>query len=59
MSAVLGRDQTGVHLETAVADHVVVVAAPEGPAAVLDHAHAPALDAVLGEILLEVDDAVR
>jgi hypothetical protein len=57
--AVLGRHQARIDLQPAGGDDVVVVAAAELAPAVLQHPHAAAIGAVLGQQLLEDDHAVR
>ena len=54
-----GRDEPRKHLDAACLDHVVVIAAAELHAAVLDDPQPAPLGAVLGIELLEQDDAVR
>ena len=54
----LGRHEAGKHLDAALPDHVVVIAAAELHAAIFRHAQPPALRAVFGADLLEAHDAV-
>ncbi len=56
---VFGGNQPREHLDAALLDHVVVIAAAEFDAAVLDDAQPAPLGAVFGIQLLEQNDAVR
>ena len=57
--AVLGRDQARKHFQAAANDDVVVIAAAEVHAAILEHPQPPPVGAVFRSQLLETNDAVR
>src|SRR5215510_3654786 len=55
----VGGNQPREHFETAACDAEIVVAAAEIHAAILEHAQAPPVSAVFGDLLLEADHPVR